>query len=78
MDTVPQIISTKDLSYLSDMFNWNYNAFKEVNHFISEVQDEKIKNLLERVCNMHEDHMYFIISAMRKENLDDEGDLENE
>ena len=25
---VPNIISCKDLDYLSDMFNWNYGAYK--------------------------------------------------
>ena len=30
METVPNIISTKDLSYLSDMFNWNFTAFKQL------------------------------------------------
>ena len=43
MDTVPQIISTKDLAYLSDMFEWNYTALKQINHFINEVQDSEIK-----------------------------------
>ena len=26
-EVVPNIISCKDLDYLSDMFEWNYNAF---------------------------------------------------
>lgn len=67
MDTVPQIISTKDLAYLSDMFEWNYNAFKQINHFINEVSDEEIKELLERFRNMHEDHLHFIIAILKKE-----------
>lgn len=71
MDTVPQIISTKDLAYLSDMFEWNETAFKQINHFIDEVTDEKIKELLERFRNMHEDHMHFIISILKKEEYDE-------
>ena len=71
MDTIPQIISTKDLAYLSDMFEWNKTAFKQVNHFINEVQNEEIKELLERVKNMHEDHMNFIISILKKEEYDE-------
>ena len=27
-EVVPSTITGKDLDYLSDMFNWNYNAFK--------------------------------------------------
>ena len=40
MNTVPNIISTKDLSYLEDMFNWHFNASKKAHHFSEEVQDE--------------------------------------
>lgn len=74
MNTIPQIISTKDLAYLSDMFQWNETAFKQINHFIGEVQDEQVKELLERFRNMHEDHMNFIISILKKEEYDDDCD----
>ncbi len=77
MNTIPQMISTKDIAYLSDMFEWNYNAFKQINHFISEVQDENIKEQLERLRNMHEDHMHFIISILKKEEYE-ECDCEEE
>lgn len=70
MELVPQIISTKDFAYLSDMFEWNYNAFKQVSHFINEVNDNEVKNLLERVKNMHEDHLYYIISILKKDEFD--------
>ena len=78
MDTVPQIISTKDLAYLSDMFEWNYIAFKQINHFINEVKDEEVKELLERFRNMHEDHLNFIISILKKEEFDEDEDDDKE
>ena len=71
MDTIPQIISTKDLAYISDMFEWNSNAFKQINHFINEVKDEEIKELLERFRNMHEEHLNFIVSILKKEEYDE-------
>lgn len=71
MDTVPQIISTKDLAYLSDMFEWNCNAFKQINHFINEVKGEEVKELLERLRNMHEDHLRFIVSILKKEEYEE-------
>lgn len=77
MDLVPQIISTKDLSYLTDMFEWNYNAFKLVDSFISKVKDEKIKELLERVKNMHEDHLLFIVSILKKEDYEEYSEEES-
>lgn len=71
METVPQIISTKDLAYLSDMFELNITAFKQINHYINEVKDEEVKELLERFRNMHEDHMHFIISILKKEEYEE-------
>lgn len=76
MDNVPQIISTKDMAYLSDMFEWNYNAFKQINHYVGEVQDEDVKELLERFRNMHEDHLNYIISILKKEEYEEECDCE--
>lgn len=80
MDTVPYIISTKDLSYLCDMYNWNYNAFKQVNHYINEVHDEEVKDLLERILNMHYEHLYYIVSILKKEtndiNIEEDNDNE--
>jgi len=71
MDTVPQIISTKDLAYLSDMFEWNITALKQINHFIGEVNDSEVKETLERLRNMHEDHLHFIISILKKEEYEE-------
>lgn len=45
---VPDMISGKDLDYLSDMFEWNYGALKKVNSAIYAVSDEEIKAMLER------------------------------
>ena len=48
MKSVPNIISTKDLSYLEDMLNWNYVLIKKINNYISEVKDNDVKKLLEK------------------------------
>lgn len=53
MNEPPVMISTKDLSYISDIFEWNLVAGKTANHFVNEVEDEEIGNLLENVSNMH-------------------------
>ena len=33
MKNVPNIISTKDLSYLEDMLNWNFILIKKINNY---------------------------------------------
>lgn len=45
---VPNIISSKDLDYLTDMFNWNYRAYKNSYNAISKVNDKEIKDMLEK------------------------------
>ena len=46
MKGVPNIISTKDLSYLEDMLNWNFILLKKVNNYIDCIKDEDVKKIL--------------------------------
>lgn len=64
MDTVPQMISTKDLSYISDMFEWNYTAYKQINGYISNIKQPEIKELLESAQNMHYNHLLYLVSIL--------------
>lgn len=53
MNTVPNMISTKDLAYLEDMFNWHFNASKKANHFALEAKEEDVKKALMDAALMH-------------------------
>lgn len=64
MNTVPNIISTKDLAYLEDMFNWNFNASKKAHHFQSEVKDPEIAKMMEEAATMHANHAKKILSLL--------------
>lgn len=55
METVPVMISTKDLAYLSDIFEWNFTAAKVANHYLKEVQTEKINEFIRKVFEFHKD-----------------------
>ncbi len=72
MDTVPKMISTKDLSYLEDMFHWNFTAFKQLVHFSNEVENEEIQELFQSLSEMHYQHMAWILAILRKEDLSEE------
>ena len=61
---VPSIISGKDLDYLSDMFNWNFNAFKLINDFKEKVSDEEIKDLIERLCKNHKENLSAVLNIL--------------
>lgn len=61
---VPSIISGKDLDYLSDMFNWNFNAFKLINDFKEKVSDGEIKDLMDRVCETHKENLSVVLNIL--------------
>ena len=48
---VPNVISGKDLDYLSDMFNWMYESYKKTMNQIPSVQDEVLKSFTE-MCDI--------------------------
>ncbi|HHU54954.1 MAG TPA: spore coat protein [Mollicutes bacterium] len=64
MDKVPQMISTKDLSYLSDMFEWHFVASKKCEHYANEVTDEEIKKALQKVAKMHANYCQKIVTIL--------------
>lgn len=64
-EVVPNIISGKDLDYLSDVYNWNFNACKLANNFANEVTDEEIKNLFQKVADMHMQHCKAVLNILR-------------
>lgn len=51
-ETVPEILTGKDLDYLKDMFNWNYAAYKNTVEAIENVTDETLAKHLTK-CSKH-------------------------
>lgn len=56
MNEVPNIISTKDLSYIKDMASWNLLMAKKINSYIVCVQDEDVRKVLLDAYKMHKEH----------------------
>ena len=56
MNEVPNIISTKDLSYIKDMVSWNLVMAKKINSYIVCVQDEDVRKVLLDAYKMHKEH----------------------
>ncbi len=65
MQNVPEMISTKDLSYLEDMFQWNFNACKKSLHYYNEINNEEIKQELNNIYEMHKNICEQIINILR-------------
>lgn len=53
MQNVPNIISTKDLSYICDMLNWNFTTAKKALNYNNNVTDNEIKEELLNIFDMH-------------------------
>lgn len=53
MKQVPDIISTKDLSYLEDMFNWHFTILKKAESYSMVVGDETISEFFVDVAKKH-------------------------
>lgn len=52
MEKVPNMISTKDLDYLTDIFNWNYGAFKCAINMESELTDKALSKCARKVSDL--------------------------
>ena len=63
-DKVPNIITGKDLDYLSDMFNWNYGAYKNTCNAIEQVNDNEIKEMLTKASNMFYNNLNVVLNIL--------------
>ena len=64
---VPNIITGKDLDYLSDMFNWNYGVYKSTVNAIEKVNDDDIKDILTRSSEMFYENMNIVLNILNSE-----------
>lgn len=64
MNKVPNMISTKDLSYLSDIFEWNFNASKKAYQDGQNAQIESVKEALLETASMHKAHCQKILEIL--------------
>lgn len=53
MKKVPNMISTKDLSYITDMFNWHIVAAEKFELYLNQVEDEECSKKLNELCDLH-------------------------
>lgn len=63
-EKVPNIITGKDLDYISDMFNWNYGAYKSNLNAINEVKADDVKNIIKESTNMFNETIMQILTIL--------------
>ena len=61
---VPLIITGKDLDYLCDIFNWNFNACNLINDFMNKVNDEEIISLLKTTYDVHKNNLDRVLNIL--------------
>ena len=64
MNEVPKMISTKDLSYIEDMINWNFTYCKKSNMYLSMIVNEDVLKFIEGVNKMHKKHILALIKII--------------
>lgn len=64
MEKVPSMISTKDLDYLTDIFNWNYGTFKSVINMESEFTDKTLSKCARKVSDLFMNNMDTVLDIL--------------
>lgn len=71
---VPEgLISGKDLDYLCDMFQWNYGCLKSSNEAMGKVNDDRIKEVLEKAIFLFNQNIKTVLNilANREEDINE-------
>ncbi len=64
MEQVPAIIGTKDLSYLTDIFEWNFVASKKALCYINATKNEEIQKQITKIYKMHTNILEKILNIL--------------
>lgn len=63
---VPNIISGKDLDYLSDIFNWNYGAYKKSVNAQKNLKNEDLVTIFEEASNTFYNNMNTVLNILNQ------------
>lgn len=66
MEVPTNILTGKDFDYLSDMFEWNYEALKKTNEGVNNVNDEEILSLLKRGKSLFDSNLNTILEIFNE------------
>lgn len=63
---VPNIISGKDLDYLSEIFNWNYGAYKKSVNAQKKLKNEELVTIFEEASNTFYNNMNTVLNILNQ------------
>lgn len=64
LEVPTDVISGKDLNYLSDMFDWNYGALKTTIEALNNVEDQEIVNVLEKAESLFDNNLNIVLDIL--------------
>lgn len=67
MNEVPDMLSGKDLDYLSDIYDWNFSLLKKCNDYMNYVKDEDINNMLDNVYQLCLNNLNLVLDILSED-----------
>ncbi|OYD07232.1 hypothetical protein [Paludifilum halophilum] len=57
-------LTTKDLNYIKDELSWELLAFKKCHHYAQECQDPQIKQKIDEIGRIHQNHYEQLLNQL--------------
>ena len=64
MEVPSNILTGKDLDYLSDMFEWNYGAYKKMKNSVGQVTDQEIVTVMDKAASIFDQNTRSSVSIL--------------
>jgi len=64
MEVPSNILTGKDLDYLSDMFQWNYGAYKKMKNSVGQVTDQEIITVMDKAAGIFDQNLNTVLSIL--------------
>ena len=64
MEVPSNILTGKDLDYLSDIFQWNYGAYKKMKNSVGQVKDQEIVAVMDREASVFDQNLNSVLSIL--------------
>ena len=64
MEVPSNVLTGKDLDYLSDMFQWNYGAYKKMKNSVGQVTDQEIVTVMDKAAGVFDQNLNTVWSIL--------------
>ncbi|WP_096436781.1 hypothetical protein [Alteribacter populi] len=65
MPQPPNVVTSKDHLYITDMLSWNLLCMKKAHQFSQQCQDQQIKDALDQAGRMHYMHYQTLLTHLQ-------------